>query len=191
MPSTGANLRTVMSFDSNDHNFKGAIQSRRDAYGVKGLWEITKVVEVMDTGTYRPIYDWCLCVEHTRLAQAHQAIQAVYRIMRLPSQTVNLTVDGFIFKRPRNKSTVDRLKTLVEGLTVSCLPKLEGSVRKALEQPDPKQKRLRTDDLYPIRGHQSDAQVFRLVAPEARQHPRGYTPLPVRDWRVSYVKPEL
>ena len=135
MPSTSANLRTVLSFDPNDHSFTGVVQSRRDAYGVKGLWEITKVITVVDTCTYRPIYDYCMCVEHTRLAQAHQAMQAVYKIMRQPSQAVNLTVDGFIFKRPRNKSTVDRLKTLVEGLTVSCLPELEESVRKALEQP--------------------------------------------------------
>ena len=102
---------------------------------------------------------------------------------------MNLTVDGFIFKRPRNKSTVERLKALVGGLTVSCLPKLEESVRTALEQPDPKQKRLRTDDLYPISGHQSNAQVFRLVTPEARQHLHGMTPLPVRDCAqaVSYT----
>ena len=64
-------------------------------------------------------------------------------------------------------------------------------MRKALEQPEPKQKRLRTDDLYQISGHQSDAQVFRLVTPEARQHLRGLTPLPVRDCAQAYTRPVL
>ena len=70
MPSTSANLRTVLSFDPRDHKYTGVVQSRRDAYGVNGLWEITKVIEVVDTGTYRPIYDWCMCAEHTRPTQA-------------------------------------------------------------------------------------------------------------------------
>ena len=104
---------------------------------------------------------------------------------------VNLTVDGFIFKRPRTGSTVTKLKALVEGLTFSHLPKLEETVRCALEQPDPKQKRLRTTDLYPISGHQSNDQVFRVLVPEARQHLRGTTHLPVLNWHVSYARPGL
>ena len=111
--------------------------------------------------------------------------------MRQHCQPVNLAVDGFIFKKPRNKSTVERLQTLAEGLTVSCLPKLEESVRRALEQPDPKQTCLRTDDLYPISGHQRDAQVLRLVTLEVRQHLRGSTPLLVRDCAKAQARPVL
>ena len=55
------------------------MQSRRDAYGIKGLWEFTRITDVVDTGTYRPIYDYCLGVEHTRIAQAYQAVQSVYK----------------------------------------------------------------------------------------------------------------
>ena len=62
MPSTSANLRTVLSFDPTDHKFTGVVRSCADAYGGKGLWEITKVITVVDTGTYRPIYDYCMCV---------------------------------------------------------------------------------------------------------------------------------
>ena len=189
MPSKSVNLRTVLSFDEWDNHLSGALSSCHDAYGVKGLWEFTGSTHVVDSATYRPIYDWCLAVEHTRIAQAYQAMQAVYRIVRLPCPLVNVTVDGFIFERPRKNVTADKLKLLVESLTFADLPTLEDTVRRLLEQPDPKQKRLKTDDLYPVGGRTTHAPVFRVVTPQARQHLRGEHPMPTRAWPVTYQQP--
>jgi hypothetical protein len=86
------------------------------------------------------VYDWCI-TEHTRISQAYQACMAVYKIARLPCELVNLTVDGFIFRKPRKNMTVDKIKSLVESLTVAYLPRLEDRVRDLLHQPEPKQKR--------------------------------------------------
>ena len=91
--------------------------STPNAYGGPGLWDFTRAEDVVDSGTYRPVYDWCLAVEHTRIAQAYQAMQAVYRIVRLPCPLVNVTVDGLIFERPRKSVAAERIKALVESLT--------------------------------------------------------------------------
>jgi len=162
-------VKSKLSFELD----QGGDWFERDAYGVKGLFESTRYVEVLDSGSYRAIYDWCLAVEHTRIAQAHQACQAVYSIMRLPCPLLHLVVDGFIFERPRKGASYDKIKELIESLTVGCLPRLEERIRAALSQPDPKQKRLKTCDLFPIRGRESDAKLFRVVTPQARQHLRG------------------
>ena len=83
-------------------------------------------------GPYRPIYDWCLAVEHTRLAQAYQACKAVYPINRMPCPLLNLVVDGFIFEKPRKNVTAEKLKELLESITVDRLPRLEAHVRAVL-----------------------------------------------------------
>ena len=114
-----------------------------------------------------------MAVEHTRVAQAYQACKAVYKAISLPVPLFNLCVDGFIWERPRKQVTAEKLKMLLESLTVGCLPDLENSVRRLLEQPDPKQKRLKTTDLYPIRGRVSDKQVFKVNTPRAGHHLRG------------------
>lgn len=189
MPSKSVSLRTVLSFDAGDNHLSGALWSTQDAYGIKGLWEFTRITRVVDSATYRPIYDWCLAVEHTRIAQAWQAMQAIYKIVRLPCPLVNVTVDGFIFERPRKSVTADKVKAIVEALTFASLPSLEDTVRRLLEQPDPKQKRLKTADLYPIRGRTTDAPVFRVVTPEARQHLRGKHSMPTRVWPTTYQQP--
>jgi hypothetical protein len=119
------------------------------------------------------VYDWCLAVEHTRIAQAYQACMAVYKIIQLPCELENLTVDGFIFRTPRMNTTADKIKELIESLTVGCLPHLKVHVRALLHQAEPKQKRLKTTDLFTISGRASGAPVFRVVSPQVRQHLRG------------------
>ena len=121
---------------------------------------------MLDSGSYRVIYDWCLAVEHTRLAQAHQACVAVYKAIRLPFPVFSLTTDGFFWEKPRKGVTAERLKTLLESLTFGDLARLEEHVRVTLEQPDPKQKRFKVE-LYPITGRESDKKVFRVVVPRA------------------------
>jgi hypothetical protein len=86
---------------------------------------------------------------------------------------LNLTTDGFIFKRPRKSVTADKIQDVVESITQASLPKLEDHVRERLMQAEPKQKRLKTTDLFPIRGCDLDDPVFRVVVPQARQHLRG------------------
>ncbi len=163
-----------------------------DAYEIPGLLEYTARTNILDSSTLRPIYDWCLAVEHVRIAQAYQACKAVYTINRMPCPLLNLVVDGFIFEKPRKSVTADKLKELLESITVECLPRLEAHVRGMLSQPDPKQKRLKTAELYPISGTASDARVFRVVVPEARQHLRGPHTLEKvsRDWPMQYKGPE-
>jgi hypothetical protein len=90
---------------------------------------------------------------------------AVYKIARLPCELVNLTVDGFIFRRPRKSTTAEKIGSLVEYLTIGDLPRLEDKVRDLLHQAEPKQKRLRTTDLFPISGREASDQVFRVVTP--------------------------
>ena len=46
-------------------------------------------------------------------------------------------------------------------------------MRERLMQTEPTQKRLKTTDLFPIRGCDSDDPIFRVVVPQARQHLRG------------------
>jgi hypothetical protein len=162
------NIKTSLTFEPQPWSAR-----QHDADGVPGLFECSTYTRVLDSGSYRPVYDWCLAVEHTRIAQAYQACMAVFKITRLPCELVNLTVDGFIFARPRKSSTAAKIKEVVESLTISCLPRLEDVVRDRLHQPEPKQKRLKTTDLFPISGRASDAQVFRVLTPQARQHLRG------------------
>ena len=174
-------LRTHLSFE------KGAFdRTTEDAYGVKGLFEYSRETKTLDSGSYRVVYDWCLCVEHVRLAQAHQACVAVYKAIRLPFPVLHLVVDGFIWERPRKAVTAGRLKTLLESLSFGCLPRLEDHVRAEMAAPDPKQKRFLVD-LYPLSGRASDKKVFRVVVPQARQHLRGEFKMEkvMRNWPVS------
>jgi hypothetical protein len=168
MSAEAVNIKTSLSFEPRPWSTRSC-----DAYGVPRLFEYSTYTRVLDSSSYRPVYDWCLAVEHMRIAQAYQACMAVYKITRLPCELGNLTVDGFIFTRPRKSSTAEKIKEIVESLTVGRLPRLEDIVRDRLHQPKPKQKRLKTTDLFPISGRVSDAPVFRVVTPQARQHLRG------------------
>ncbi len=67
------------------------------------------------------------------------------------------------FERSRKRVTVDKLTSLIESITVGCLPKLEEYIRTQLAQDEPKQKRLKTADLYPISGCVAVAKVVRVV----------------------------
>ena len=132
----------------------------------------------LESGTYRPIYDWCLATEHVRLAQAHQAIQAVYKHIRLPFPALNIVTDSIIWERPRKKATAEALRALLESITIRCLPKLEDHIRQQRGQEEPKQKRLTTTDLYPMRGADSEARVYRVKAPHPNTHQSGMCKLP-------------
>ena len=143
----------------------------QEAYGVQGLYEFLSFTEVRDSGSYKPIYDLCLSVEHVRLAQARQAVLSVFKLQRLPLVILNLTTDGFIFQRPRKSITADKIQEVVQSITHGSLPKLEDHVRERLLQAEPKQKRLKTTDLFPIRGYASDDPVYRVVCPRGQVAP--------------------
>jgi len=152
-----------------------------------GLHMHTSTIPEIDSGSYRPIYDYCLAVEHTRLAQAHQAIQQVYKLARLPIPLVNVVGDGIIWEKPRKRVTAEKVKALLESIAHRHLPELEKHIRDHLHQAEPKQKRLRTDDLYPIRSvRPSDDLVFRVVTPLAKQLLRGKNyPCPVVNYHFD------
>ena len=114
--------------------------TRPNVYGITGLWEFEHHTQIINSGTFRPIYDYCLSVEHTRLAQTYQACRAVYKEIRMPMDVLNLTTDGFIFPKPRKSSTADKLKKLIESLTTDSLPRLEERICAELGQAEPKQK---------------------------------------------------
>ena len=181
MKDSLAKLRTTVSYDVGDS--PPGVTEINQVCGNPGLHMYTRETREIDSGTTRPIYDYCLAVEHTRLAQAYQAVSAVYKIVRQPVPAINLTTDGFIWERPRKKVTAEQVTGLLESITFRQLPKLEEHIRNELHQPEPKQKRLRTEDLYPISGYPSDLPVFRVVTPKVNQHLRGVHRLPVTNWR--------
>ena len=76
MPTGSVSLKTSLTYEQQPW-----VSAHPDAYDVQRLLEYTSCTPVLDSGTYRPIYDWCLSVEHTRLAQAYQACKAVHREM--------------------------------------------------------------------------------------------------------------
>ena len=161
-------IRTVYSHDPEDQPRGASLLVTTGR-----LFEWTTLTEVLDSGSFRPVYDWCLSVEHTRLAQAYQAVMAVHKIIRLPCTLLNLTGDGFIFKRPRKSVTAEKITSLLESVTHECLPKLEEHLRRELQQDDPKQRRLQTHELFPIRGFASSEAVFRVETPQRRHHRSG------------------
>lgn len=128
---------------------------------------------VIEPSTYRPIYDYCLHVEHTRLAQAYQAVAIIFKSVRQVVPATHLVTDGFIWTKPRKSCTADKLKETIESIKFSDLHRLEDYVREQLEQPEPKQKRLKTADLFPMTALTSDRPVFRVTTPTAGQHLRG------------------
>ena len=150
-----------------------SVWRERSTHNIPGLYRISTERRILDSGTYRPLYDYCLSVEHTRLAQAYQACAAVFKIVRQPVSIKQLTVDGFIWDKPRKNVTAEKLRETLEALTFGDLHRLEDALRERLAQPEPKQKRLKTTDLYPIAPRESAKQVFRVLAPAARQHLRG------------------
>lgn len=158
------------------------------AFGVPGLRQQVTVAETRDPSTYRPIYDLCLCTEHVRLAQCHQAIQAVAKIQRLPPQFIAVTVDGIIWAKPRKSVSADAMKDILVGMTFEQLPNLEAYLRDQLNRPEPQQKRLRPAELYPLTCTRATAEpVVRVEHPMAKQHLRGaYDPKKCsRDWRFE------
>ena len=90
-------INTMLSFSA--ANAPGGWQITRadaGAWDVPGLLEFNRFTGTIDSGSYRSIYDYALCVEYTRIAQAWQAVQAVFRTMRQSCALLNLTGDGFI-----------------------------------------------------------------------------------------------
>ena len=154
-----------------------------------GMLEYTQEIAVLDSGTYRPLYDYALAVEHTRVAQALYAMRTACKMNKLDMPKVlQLTTDGFIFKRPRKASTTDALKDITEGITQQWLSNLRGYVFRSVH-PEA-QKELRGAPAFPLTGLYTDAKVFKFVVPLARQHLRGQYSLDrlQRSWSVGDPK---
>ena len=164
------NLKTRLSFERLDGDWT---RQCFDTFGIPGLREYEKATVVMESGTFRPIYDYALSVEHVRIAQAHQACQATCKDIRRSLNPLSINTDGFIFPKQRNTVTVNKFKMLLESLTAGDLPNLEDRIRALLHQAEPLQKRLKTNALFPISGRKSERPVFRVVVPQGRQILRG------------------
>ena len=156
-------LKTWLSFQTGPANNVFVAQN---AYQVDGLYELSRVTTLTDSASYRPLYEYALNVEHVRVAEALQAVNAVHKTVRQSLKILCLCTDGFIFPKLRNTVTCDKLKQLLETLSFTCLINLEDRIREELHQAPPKQKRLRTDDLYPKSSlSPCDKKVFRMVVP--------------------------
>eukprot|EP00973_Karenia_brevis_P075195 10445637-Karenia_brevis.AAC.1 len=87
-------ITSLMSFGDAGEGLSGTgVTVCRDAFDVPGLVEYRRHTDVRTSATYRPLYDICLCAEHTRLAQAYQAIKSAFEV-RYPPEFVCITVDG-------------------------------------------------------------------------------------------------
>ena len=167
----GVRIKSLLSFDYFSRPL-GTVQIMYNAFGVPGLFLFSRVTPVLDSGTYRPLYDLCMCTEHVRLAQAHQAIMSCFE-PRYPPVFLNVTVDGIIWTRPRKASTTSKVEELLTSIKFCNLPKLEDHIREILHKPEPKQTRLKTASLYPLCVHEADAPVMRVVTPKENQLLRG------------------
>ena len=189
LPPGGVQIKSYMSFADEGQLHNGSeTWSCQVGHGVEGLRLTQTTVEQRDPSSYRPLYDLCLCTEHVRLAQAYQAISAVYRVQRLPPSFLMLTVDGIFWTKPRKGVTADMIKDLLEGMTLEQLPRLEDYIREQLSQPEPQQKRLRLTELYPLTCCRVDPEpVVRVEHPKARQHLRGTYDIAkcTRDWHFD------
>jgi hypothetical protein len=190
MKPGGVQIKSWMSFKNEGVQHRGVerYSACNGAFGIRGLYQQVTVAEVRDPSTYRPLYDLCLCTEHVRLAQCHQAIQAVAKIQRLPPDLIAVTVDGIIWKKPRKSSSANLMKDLIEGMTFRRLQNLEEYLRDQLSQPEPQQKRLRAAELYPLScTRASEEKVVRVEHPMAKQHLRGiYDPKKCsRNWQFE------
>ena len=66
-------LKSSLSYNRTDPVGRGCeAKWWSDAFDVGGLICRISATKVLDPGTYRPLYDLCVCTEHVRLAQAHQ-----------------------------------------------------------------------------------------------------------------------
>jgi hypothetical protein len=166
-------ISSILSFGNLGEALYGnEVLERRDAFGVPGLVEYRRCTRVKTSATYRPLYDLCLCTEHTRLAQAYQALMSAFE-PRFPPQIVNITVDGIIWKSPRKAATREKVHEVLSTISFGNLPTLEDHIRQCLTKADPKQKRLKISSLHPVTVFTAPAPVLRLGTPEERQHLRG------------------
>ena len=184
----GVRIKTVLSFYPLAQPEGAEVRTTWDAYGVPGLFLFNRVTRVVDSGSYRPLYDLCMCTEHVRLAQAYQAIQACYE-PRYPLEFLNLTTDGIIWTRPRKAATANKVEELLTTTKFRHLPKLEEHIRETLHQPDPKQKRLLSANLYPLSVHEADDTVFTVQVPRENQLLRGTYDLSSVTRDVQIVSP--
>ena len=180
MPPQQVRLKSCMSFERGDPVAKGcsSLVETPNAMGVPGLIAKVAAKLMRDPSSYRPLYDLCLCAEHTRLAQAYQCLKRAYRIQRPPLtlKIREVVTDGFIWHKPRKAVTARKVEALLTGITFADLPRLEEYTQQALsgDPTEPGQKKLRTPTLHPITTiHPSEETVFRVEAPQARQHLRG------------------
>ena len=129
MPPQQVRLKSCMTFVRGDPVGRGcgAPVETPNAMGVPGL--IAKVASkpMRDSGSYRLLYDICLCAEHTRLAQAYQSLKRAYRVQRplLALKIREVVTDGFIWPRPRKAVTAKKVEALLTGIIFADLPRLE------------------------------------------------------------------
>jgi hypothetical protein len=168
----GVRIKSVLSFDYFARPTGAEVWTTHDAFEVPGLFLFNRITRVLDSGSYRPLYDLCLCTEHVRLAQAHQAILSCFE-PRYPPTILNLIGDGIIWTRPRKATTANKVEELLTSIKFKHLPKLEDHIRETLHQPEPRQQRLQTSSLYPLSVHEADATVFTVQVPRENQFRRG------------------
>jgi hypothetical protein len=189
MKPGGVQIKGWISFKNEAVTHRGfEMFTTRNAFGLPGLISQRTAAEVRDPSSYRPLYDLCLCTEHVRLAQCYHAVQAVYKVQRLPPNFLSVTVDGLIWTKPRKNVTAELMKTTLEGFTFENTSNLEEYLREQLVQPEPQQKRLRTSAIYPLTcTAASPAPVVRVEHPKAKQHLRGiYDPRKcARNWHFD------
>ena len=184
-----ARLSVSFSFHSQDLNTNlKPCKERRVETGVfdmPNLMMQTVIREVLNPGSYRPLYDLCLCTEHVRLAQCRQVLKDIYKLQRLPLSFMAVTVDGLIWQKPRKNSTAEKIREILGGMTLEHLPQLDDYVRTELRMPGPQQKRLRMAARYPITSHRrGPVRVVRVEHPKEKQHLRGEYDMHkcTRDW---------
>jgi hypothetical protein len=165
----GTEPRGVISYDVADFD-RGQIHPH--AFGVPGLFEaIWERKCPPDSGTYRPIYDFCVGTERVRLAIALYALRQVETMGRASLAPKHLTVDGCIAPRPRKKATMDRIESVICGMPFRALSDPRGHVLAVL-RPDKKQKRL-DSNIFALPEHDSDETVYKITTPNANQLIRG------------------
>ena len=120
--STDSETRGLVTYDKDD--FRGGHATMTNAYDVPGLLESKwEAPPPPDSGSYKPLYDFCVATERVRVAVVLYALrQAQTLTMTGVSLTPQrLTVDGVFAKRPRKRATMEGIEAVVESFTFRLL----------------------------------------------------------------------
>jgi hypothetical protein len=144
-----------------------------DAFGVPGLFEAVWDKKCPpDSGTYRPIYNFCVATERVRLAIALYALRQLETLGRTSLARKHLTVDGCIAPRSRKKTTMDQIEDdVICNMPFRALSDPRTHVLAVL-RPDKRQKRLEAN-LFALPEYDSDETVYKIVTPNENQLIRG------------------